>query len=197
MKKGLSVFVGILFLIPFCHGQSNPNGEIFIEEFNWKITMPKNFEVVDVDEWAKLQGKGIDAIEDTYDEEVVNQARTIFVFQSGQLNYFESNSQPFDIEVDGDYLESCRNVNEVLYETFKTQLPDIKIDTIVGTEKIDNLEFQKFEMKIKYPNDLVLSVMMFSRLFEKKEFSVNLMYLDESKGKDMLESWRASRFLIE
>ena len=109
-----------------------------------------------------MQNKGADAIEKTFEGEIINQSKTIFVFKSDQLNYFESNYQPFDVSIDGDYLESCKNVNEVLIETFKAQMPNAKIDTITTVEKIDNLEFQVFKMKIEYPNKMILNLLMYS-----------------------------------
>jgi hypothetical protein len=35
---------------------------------------------------------------------------------------------------------------------------------------------------------------MYSRLFNKLEFTVSIMYLDEEKGAAMLKSWRGSKF---
>jgi len=184
----------LIIIIQSCNGQTTPKKEIYIKDFNWTITIPENFQNVSGEEWTKLQNKGADAIEKTYDEKVINQSKTISVFKSDQLNYFESNYQPFDIAIDGDYLASCKNVNDILYETFKTQMPDLKIDSTSTIEKIDNLEFQTFKMKVEYPNKMVLNVLMFSRLFDKKEFSVNIMYVDNNKGQQMLESWRKSKF---
>ncbi len=177
-----------------CNGQTTPKNEIYNQDFNWTITIPENFKKVSAEEWANMQNKGADAIEKTYDEKITNRAKTIFVFKSDQLNYFESNYQPFDIATDGDYLESCKNVNYMLYETFKTQIPDIKIDSITSIEKIDNLEFQTFQLKVEYPNKMTMNVLMFSRLFDKKEFSVNIMYVDNKKGQQMLDSWKKSKF---
>jgi len=188
------LLICLTILIQSCNGQTTPKKEIYNKDFNWTITIPKNFENVSSEQWAKIQNKGADAIEKTYDEKVINQAKTIFVFKSDQMNYFESNYQPFDTATDGNYLESCKNVNDVLYETFKTQMPDIKIDTTRTTEKIDNLEFQTFKMKVEYPNKMVLNVLMFSRLFDKKEFCVNIMYVDKLKGDQMLDSWTKSKF---
>jgi len=188
------LIICLTILIQSCNGQTTPKKEIYNKDFNWTITIPENFENVSSEQWAKMQNKGADAIEKTYDEKVINQAKTIFVFKSDQMNYFESNYQPFDITIDGDYLESCKNVSEMLYETFITQMPDIKIDTTRTIEKIDNLQFQTFKMKVEYPNKMVLNVLMFSRLFDKKEFSVNIMYVDKLKGDQMLDSWTTSKF---
>ena len=73
-------------------------------------------------------------------------------------------------------------------------MPGIKVDTISAVEKIDNLEFQTFKMKIVYPNNMVFNVIMYSRLFGKREFSVNIMYVDDRKGQLMLEAWKNSKF---
>jgi len=181
-------------IVQSCNGQTSPSREIYNKEFNWTITIPENFENVSSEQWAKMQNKGADAIEKTYDNKVVNQTKVLFVFKSDQMNYFESNYQPFDTATDGNYLESCKNVNDMLYETFKTQLPDIKIDTTRTVNKIDNLEFQTFKMRVEYPNRMVLNVMMFSRLFDKKELSVNIMYVDKKKGELMLNYWTKSKF---
>jgi hypothetical protein len=194
MNKLKYFLICFITIFQGCDGQTSPKTEIFNEEFNWKITIPENFQNVSVEEWTNLQNKGADAIEKTYDEKIINRANTIFVFKSDELNYFESNSQPFDITIDGDYLESCKNVNNMLYETFKTQLPDIKIDSSTSVEKISKMEFQTFKMKIEYPNKMIMNVIMYSRLFDKKEFTVNIMYVDNKKGEQMLDSWKNSKF---
>lgn len=188
------LIAGLIIFFQSCTGQKAPKQEIHNNDFNWTITIPENFESVSSADWEKLQKKGADAIEKTYEEEVVNQAKTIFIFRSDQLNYFESNYQPFDPDVDGDYLESCKTVKELLYETFMTQMPGVKIDTVTTVEKIDNLEFQTLTMKVEYPNKMVLNLLIFSRLFDKREFTVNIMYVDKLKGQKMIDSWRQSRF---
>lgn len=193
MYKYFLLFELILFF-QNCDGQKTAKQEIHNKDFNWTITIPENFENVNSADWAKMQNKGADAIEKTYEGEVINQSKTIFVFKSDQLNYFESNHQPFDPSVDGDYLESCKAVGEVLYETFKAQMPGVKIDTTRMVEKVDNLEFQTLIMQVEYPNKMVLNLVMFSRLFDKREFAVNIMYVDKLKGQKMLDAWRQSRF---
>ena len=191
----LVVTISLAFLIQSCTGQSNPEKEVYNEDFKWTITIPKNFESVSAEEWGKMQNKGTEAIGKTLGEEVdMNHLKTIFVFKSGQHNYFESNYQPFNPDTDGDYIENCNRINDVLLATFKAQMPDAKIDSTKTVETIDNLEFQTFKIQVVYPNKMVMRLLMYSRLFDRKEFSVNITYVDEAKGEQMLDSWTKSKF---
>ncbi|NHM01638.1 hypothetical protein [Flavobacterium difficile] len=193
-KLKLQTITFLMFVIQTCLGQTSSKKEIYNADFKWTITIPENFISVSSEEWAKMQAKGEDAIEKTFNEDIVNQSKTIFIFKNDNFNYFESTHQPFDPLIDGDYIETFDGVNGLLMETFQTQMPNVKIDTLRGTEKIDGLEFQTFKMKVVYPNNLVYTILMFSRLFDKKELTVNIMFIDEEKGNLMLESWKKSRF---
>ncbi len=195
MKTSILNFLLILLLLSSCSGQTKTEPRtLYNEDFKWTITIPENFISVSPKEWAKMQNKGLDAVEDTYGMEVINHAKIIFVFKNADFNYLESNYQPFDVQVDGDYLESCKGVNDILFETFKTQMPNAKIDSISSIEMINNLDFQTFKMKIVFPNGLIMHSMMYSRLFGKKEFAVNIMYIDEKQGKRMIDAWTKSKF---
>ena len=193
MYKISYVFLCLVLLIQSC-GQVSPKKEIYNKEFNWTITIPENFDTVSAEQWAKIQNRGVDAIEKTYDAKIQNNTKTIFVFKNGQLNYFESNYQPFDSSTDGNYLESCKKVNEQLYKTFVTQIPNVRLDTSTSTQIIDHLVFQTSKIIVTYPNKMVMNVLMYSRLFDTREFSVNIMYIDSVKGHSMLKSWENSRF---
>lgn len=163
-------------------------------DFNWTITIPENFTSVSPEEWEKLQNKGAQAIEKTYGEKVENQATTLFVFKNGDYNYLESNYQLFDPEVDGDYRESCRTVSEIVYETFASQIPGAKIDSSTSVESIGGLDFHTFNLVLDLPNGMKIRSMMFSRLFEEKDFAVNITYVDEEAGEKMREAWKNSTF---
>ncbi len=113
MNKLKYLIICFSIIIQSCSGQSELPKEIYNKDFKWSITIPENFQNVSAEEWTKMQDKGAAAVEKTYDEKVINQAKTIFVFKSDQLNYFESNYQPFDFKTDGNYLESCKNVNNI------------------------------------------------------------------------------------
>ena len=178
-----------------CHGQVKPAPiEIFNEEFNWRIQIPQGFESVSAEQWMKMQNRGAEAIEKTYDTEVENHSKTIFVFKSDQFNYFESNYQPFDTAADGNYLENFRNVNDVLYGTFEAQMPNAKLDSASSQETIDGKLFQTFKTTIVIPGKITMEYLMYSRLFGKKEFTVNIMTVDKEKQNVLLKAWRNSKF---
>ena len=191
--KYFSIVLFILF-ITNTYSQNSSKNEYYNGEFKWNIVIPENFQYVNSEEQKRLQKKGKDAVEKTFGEEVINQCKNIFAFNNGKFNYFDSSYQPFDTEIDGDYKTTCKAVNNILYETIKTQAKNSKIDTISSTEIIDKLEFQKFSLKAEFQNGITINMIMYSRLFDKKEFSVNIIFIDEKKGQLMLESWRNSTF---
>jgi hypothetical protein len=177
------------------YSQSRSNSQIInVKEFNWTITIPKDFLPIQQKEWDKLLKKGTDAIENTIDEEIVNQAKKIFVYKNGKFNNIEANWQPYDVDIDGDYLKSNSAVYEILFETFKAQIPNAKLFPQRSKQKISGLQFQRYDIQIEFPNGLKMTTIMFSRLFDKKDFTVNLTYINEKIGKTMLDSFINSKF---
>lgn len=194
MKTFTFFFIFLALTLQGCVGQSIPKREVYNKDFNWTITIPEDFENVSVKEWKKMQNRGAQAIEQTINEEVINETKTIFVFKSDQLNYFESSYETFDTSTDGDYLTACKSVIEVLYQTFMNQMPGINIDTSSTVETIDNLQFQCFKLKVLYPNQVTLNALMYCRLFDKQDLTVNIIYVDPKKGKAMLDALKKSKF---
>lgn len=194
MSRTHYFLICLSILITSCNGQSSPTLKLYNKDFKWTITIPEDFEKVESEQWKKMQNKGAEAIEKTYNKEIVNEATVLFVFKSGATNYLEANYQPFDEKKDGSYIENWKAVNEVLYHTFQSQMPNTKVDTTTTIEKIDNLDFQKFIMKVAYPNNMILNILMYSRLIKQKEFTVNIMYVDPKKGEQLLAAWKASKF---
>jgi hypothetical protein len=185
----------LLFQSTISYGQSSSGAQIFhSNDFNWTIAIPQGFEKVPDSSWAKMQDKGAAAIEDTYDTKVDNQAKTIFVFKSDQFHYFECNYQPFDSSKDGNYQDVYKDVNDVLYGTLKAQMPTAQLDSSYSREMVGGKDFNVFSLDAHINPQFTLHILMYSRLFEKKEFSVNIMYVDAGKGKALLEAWRSSTF---
>ncbi|WP_407428836.1 hypothetical protein [Arcticibacter sp.] len=190
-----AILAMILFASSSCIAQTTAAPkEIYNKDFDWTITIPENFEMVSREDWQKMQNRGAEAIENTIDGTVDNQAKTIFVFNSDRFNYFESNYQPFDSTKDGNYLESHRAVQNVLYETFKAQMQNPRIDSLSSTETIDGLKFYVNKMIIYLPDDIVMELLMYSHLFGTRDFTVNILTIDKNKQNVLLQAWRESKF---
>ena len=125
---------------------------------------------------------------------MIKQAKTLFVFKKGKLNYIESNVQPYDTVVDGAYRETTQLVNEMLYITISNQFPDMTVDSTFSTLEVDGQEFNSFHIQVKLKEDLSLHMYLFSQLFGNRELSLNITYLDENEGQKLLKAWKSSRF---
>ena len=187
----LAIFI-ILFVVS-CKGKFEaPERKIYNKDFKWSIIIPENFEVIDEEESKKLDQKGTEAIEKTYGENITDNTTQIFNFKKDNFNIFEAKRQTYD-ETEN-YSETNKEIGKILYTTFKTQMPEAKIDTISGFEKIDNLEFNVFKVEIIYPNKMKMTATMYSRLFGNEELAVNITYLDSTLGHSMLTAWKNSKF---
>lgn len=189
-------FFYILFSIVISSNLYAQNsGSLFYSpEFKWKIQIPEGFEKVDHEEWARFQGKGEQALEKTVGQDIINHSKTIFVVKSGNFNYLETNYQPFDTKTDGSYEEANAFINDIVYKSFKENMPNAKVTNTRTKEKINNLLFYKNTFEIALPNGISMKMLMFSRLFGKKDFSVNIMFMDPKKGEEMLTAWKNSIF---
>src|SRR5688500_12937505 len=108
MQNPKFIFLAVVVTLSGCKGFGDVKSQtLHNKEFNWTITIPEGFEKVSAEDWAKLQNKGAQAIENTYGEKIENLSTIIFAFRNGQLNYLEANYQPYDKAVDGDYRSSC------------------------------------------------------------------------------------------
>lgn len=195
MRRHLFLLVIAFDFLSSCKGQPKPEQKtVYNKDFRWTVSIPAGFDTVSADKWAKMQSRGTEAIEKTYDAEVENNSKTIFVFQSDQFNYFESNYQPFDTVREGSYLEGFKEVNNMLYGTFEAQMKGAELDSSSSTQTISGLTFLTFKVVITFPNKMVMNWQMFSRLFGEKEFTVNIITVDKNKEKELLASWLNSKF---
>jgi len=194
MQKRIYLFVWVLLLHVALYAQVQPGKEYVFNPLKWRIIIPEGTTAVSNEEWNKLEEKGAAALEKTVGEKIENTATTIFVVKYDEMNYFEANHQPYDSLTDPDYPAYFRSANEVLYATFKEQMPNAAIDTATAEEQIDGLLFQKFRIKITLANNIVLKIIMYSRPFGNKEFTMNMMFFDEDRGFRMMSAWKKSTF---
>lgn len=89
MIRYLYILIGLVCFVPSTVAQYLINGVVYDSVFNWTITIPKGFNYVPSSEWKQLEDKGAVAIEATIGQEITHRSETIFVVNSGSLNFFE------------------------------------------------------------------------------------------------------------
>jgi len=176
------------------YAQNFADTVLYNSEFKWSIVIPEGFYLVSVDSVNAMHKRGAQKLENSSNQKIEDNTTNIFMFKSNRFNYFESCSQPYDTTTDGKISESVKLIANVLYNSFTSQIKNVEIDSSFEIEKISGLEFHKLKMKIKYPNNLVFYINMYCRLFGNKELAINIYYVDEIKGYQMLNAWKKSKF---
>lgn len=203
MKKTLIIFIST-FTIISCK-PSDPNKSIdegkvegntyTCEEIGWTIAIPDGWEVVDREKSQDMREKGTQALEETIDQEVdFSGVKTLIAFQKNQFNIFQSTSEPFKLEYEGEWEINNAAIKALIFETFVNQ--GIKADSSATTvETIDGLDFQTYSFTIYGPNDeVILNQILYSRLINGFDFAANINYNNEKDKATQLQAFRSSKF---
>jgi len=195
MKKLFSLFPAIVIVFAACKAPiKNNETKFYSSEFKWTISVPGGFTLVSKDKQAKMARKGEEALEKTYNNKVINQAKNIFIFQNGRANYFQANYEPFDTSKDGNFIENFHLVNNLIYGTFVAQMKDAQVDSSSSAQTVNGLTFQTFTVVVTITNKGKMTLREYSRLFDKKQFTVAMTTTDPMLEQQLLDSWLNSKF---
>lgn len=205
MNKVYNIFFFTLLTFIFSCGQADPNKQIdegkvennsySSKEIGWSINIPNNWKVMSRGQNEKYQEKGLDAIEEVVGEEIdVSGLKNLIGFQKNRFNIFQSTSEPFELEYEGEWEENNALVKELIYDTYLQQ--GIKVDsTATKIVKIDGLDFNSYSFTLFSPKgDVVLNQIMYSRLINGYDFGVNINYNNDSYKKEMIDALFNSKF---
>ncbi len=165
------------------------------EEIGWTIAIPDGWEVVDREKSEDMREKGTQALEETIDQEVdFSGVKTLIAFQKNQFNIFQSTSEPFKLEYEGEWEINNAAIKALIFETFVNQ--GIKADSsATSVETIDGLDFQTYSFTIYGPTDeVILNQILYSRLINGFDFAANINYNNEKDKETQLQAFRSSKF---
>ena len=165
------------------------------KEIGWTMDIPNGWNVTNKSVLDKRTKKGLDAINETAGIDIdANGLKHLLNFQKNKFNIFQSTSEPFELEYEGEWEENNAGLKELIYNTYSEK--GIKTDsTETKIVKIDGLDFKSYEFTIYSPKgDIILNQIMYSRLVNGFDFGININYNNESDKKEMLEVWLNSKF---
>lgn len=110
-------------------------------EIGWTIEIPKGWTIIDKEKKQATNEEGLKAIEETIESNVdYSGLKNLIGFQKNQFNIFQSTSELFELEYEGEWEENNSELKEILFATYKNQ--GIKADSsATSIEKIDGLDF--------------------------------------------------------
>lgn len=165
------------------------------KEIGWTMEIPSGWNVTHKSVLDKRTKKGLNAISETTGVEIeVKGLKQLLNFQKNKYNIFQSNSEPFELEYEGEWEDNNAGVKKIIYNTYLQR--GIKTDsTETKIVKIDGLDFQSYEFTIYDPKgNVILNQIMYGRLINGLNFGVNINYNNKSDKKEMLDVWLNSKF---
>lgn len=172
-------------------------GDVYTSaEIGWTIHIPDGWSVVSKDKREESSEKGMEAIGETYGGDLdYSGLKHLISFQKDQFNIFQSTSEPFELEYEGEWEENNVALRELIYTTYINQ--GLTVDTSSSTQSIDGLEFATFHVAIYgSEGDVILYQDLYSRYINGLDFGVNLNYNNEENKKIMMTAWENSKFTI-
>ena len=204
MKKRLAFLLLIFISILFSCGQRDPNKQIVdgsikgdfytSSDIGWTIEIPKGWRIMSKDKITKDHKKAMESIESTVQTEIdISTFKQLVNFQKDQFNIFNSNSEAFKIEYDGEWEDNYRNNIQILYETYLDQ--GFNVDTSSTFVRIDNLKFNVFKIKLYDPKgNVILYQDMYTRLINGFQMGVVISYNNDIDKRTMMKVWQNSKF---
>ncbi|MEZ4688084.1 MAG: hypothetical protein R3B47_19100 [Bacteroidia bacterium] len=203
MKPLLRSIACAIALLAISCGNQDPNAQVdegnvsdnvyTSEAIGWSIIIPKGWEVVSKDEMEETTEKGKEAMEGVAGEVDFSGMKHLISFRKNDFNIFQSTSEPFKEEYEGEWMENNAAIRDLIYMTYSSR--GIKVDTSSTKASIDGLEFNVFRATIfNDEGEVLLNQEMYSRLINGFDFGVNLNYNNEEYKATMLRAWEQSTF---
>lgn len=170
----------IFFLVHFQTGFSQDStSKIFVNEVNWTIAIPENFEIVDDSVQNNLNKKGAKLLGEANKVAInISTTKTLFSVHNGR-NMLYATITPFSEKKDGSYAKSNSSVKEMLYKTFVEKIPNAQVDSSTSDITIDKLNFEKFTVKIILNHTPLITMSTIYRLRKGYDFSISYLYMND------------------
>src|SRR5688500_7559600 len=153
LKKSLIV-AGLFFQCFTSHSQLS-NQNYFFQDIGWTITVPMDFALLDLNNYAMNPGE--DDEENEMEMELAS-TQTMVVAIKDRFNYFNISITPFDEEDEEGWSSSTQSFKEQVYKSMARNMGKGQIDTASSIEIIDGLAFDKFHISMMTSKGLQLEM---------------------------------------
>jgi len=165
------------------------------EEIGWTIEVPEGWIILSSKQADRYVDRGKELISQTIGEDIEMEGYMhLLHFKKDAFNHFQSSSEPFVVEYEGDWSENDHAVKEILLETYKNQ--GIKTRSSEIREKmIDGVIFHVYDVSLIAPDGkVILTQTMFSSLINGYDFGASITCNSDETCDAMLRAWKNSKF---
>ncbi|MDN3672258.1 hypothetical protein QWY99_04185 [Flavobacterium branchiarum] len=178
------LLITLLFIINFSFSQ---NKTFKSSQFNWKIEIPEQCELIESENWLKEKNK--ENTKKGYKLETDENSKILIAIKIDSLNYFVAYN-------DNDFKTNSNAFMDFQKAMYEVSLKNVKIEVNKSDEKlkISNIEFNHLKHEYIFPDKSYLITEVYGTSIKKKVFSVFLIYNDKEKGAVLLENFKNSIF---
>ena len=182
-----------IFLASFTHAQKPV--VYYFSEVGLTMYLQSDFNVLDAAKREEFNQKGQKLMEDANHMKLdVSETKTLIAARKSALDYFNVTITPFDPDKDGSYETSNAKVDEVLYKTFQSKLPDAKIDTASRVTTIDGKSFSEFRLRILINQNITMYMFLLCKYYKGYDLSISYLYTDELTKKELNTTLASFKF---
>ncbi|SFU45790.1 hypothetical protein SAMN05216480_10467 [Pustulibacterium marinum] len=200
IKITLLLFLTVLFSCKTDPNQQIDEGKItentyHNEEIGWTMEIPEGWNVTHKSDVDRRTKKGLEALSETSGFEIdTSGLKQLLNFEKNRFNIFQSTSELFEVEYEGEWEETNASAKELIYYAYMER--GIRADsTAIKTIVIDGMEFQLYGFTIyNAKGEVLLNQLIYSRLINGYSFGVSIHYNNEADKKQMLDAWLNSTF---
>jgi hypothetical protein len=170
-------------------------GDAYVsQDIGWTIAIPKGWAVVSLDQTEADERKiKLDGNRHDYAGVDKSGEKHLISFRKDKFNSLMSTSEPFLSDSAGAFDDSCAAINKMIYDAYVSQ--GIRCDTSSGLEMIQGRQFHMFHAKVyDGGGKVILQQLLYSRLINKKDFSLTINYNNEEDKKVMMDAFTNSTF---
>ena len=161
------------------------NGTYICNRFDWKITIPEGYEIIEQKRIEELENKGYKALKEELPNGIkVNPHPTQLIgFGIDKYNYFKSSfeslagTKKFTLE------EHKKFVEQLLRDTY-SKIKELKFELVSSDIKLGKHNFYKIQIRLyNAKNDnLLLTQELYNSFINENLFSVSINYTNQEVG---------------
>jgi hypothetical protein len=175
---------------------SQKRTEYVLSDIGLKLEIPSSFKVLTAAQNDALNKKGLKLVEDANHISLdASQTKTLISAKKNESNYITVTMTPYNVSQDGPYMESVKQVNNLIYNTFHSKIPDAKIDTSTSKKNIGDREFKEFHLAIPIKGQVTMNVIMFSKYYQGFDLTISYVYVDDVSKNQMEDILQSCKFV--